>query len=308
MAHQQNPNPSPLVAWKNGHWLPLDQAGPSLADTGWVQGVTVVDVLRTVQGEPFLLDRHLDRFFRDCKSLAIETRWNRETMAEVVHQLLVKNKVGPNPHRAWSIILLATPGPLPHYASREPSGATQIVHGFPLPTARYSPWFSEGARLVASPVLASIPGPIDPRIKHRSRLHWWMAQQRASRENPGALPVLLTPNGEVTETALAHLAWVTQRSGRDLLIIPPEELVLDGISLNLALELAKKIGLPIERAPFGWKDLQGAKEAFITGSGFGLCGVSRVGHTSLPFPGPYTQQLQQAWSTFAGEPIDASFT
>ena len=255
MAHQQNPNPSPLVAWKNGHWLPLDQAGPSLADTGWVQGVTVVDVLRTVQGEPFLLDRHL-----------------------------------------------------PHYASREPSGATQIVHGFPLPTARYSPWFSEGARLVASPVLASIPGPIDPRIKHRSRLHWWMAQQMASRENPGALPVLLTPNGEVTETALAHLAWVTQRSGRDLLIIPPEELVLDGISLNLALELAKKIGLPIERAPFGWKDLQGAKEAFITGSGFGLCGVSRVGHTSLPFPGPYTQQLQQAWSTFAGEPIDASFT
>ena len=113
MAHQQNPNPSPLVAWKNGHWLPLDQASPSLADTGWVQGVTVVDVLRTVQGEPFLLDRHLDRFFRDCKSLAIETRWNRETMAEVVYQLLVKNKVGPNPHRAWSIILLATPGPLP---------------------------------------------------------------------------------------------------------------------------------------------------------------------------------------------------
>jgi branched-subunit amino acid aminotransferase/4-amino-4-deoxychorismate lyase len=295
------------IAWKNGRWLPLDQAGPSLADAGWVQGATVVDVMRTCQGKPFLLERHLDRFYHDCHHLGIQPAWTRDQAAEVVRELLVKNQVGPHPHRAWCVVLLATPGPLSHYGTHEPPGATLIIHGYPLPRARYSQWVAEGAHLVASTVPAAVPGPVDPRVKHRSRLHWWMAENLASRESPGALPVLLTAEGNVTETSLAHLAWVTQRGGRDVLIVPPAETILDGISLNLALELCEKLGLSVQRSTCGWRELQGAKEAFLTGSAFGLCGVSQIGHTRLPFPGPWTLQLQKAWQEVAGEPVDASF-
>lgn len=295
------------IAWKNGHWLPFDQAGPSLADGGWVHGATVVDLLRTVAGKPFLLEAHLDRFFHDCHHLAIEPRWDRGQVAALVRELLERNQVSDHPHRAWCVVTLATPGPLAHYGSREPAGSTLIIHGFPLPRMRYAGWFAEGARLIPSTIPAAYPGPVDCRIKHRSRLHWWLAGQQAARESPGALPVLLTAQGEVTETSVAHVACITSRSRGDVLVLPPEDMVLQGVSLGLVLKLAEKIGLPVERAPFGWRDLQGAKEAFLTGSAFGLCGVSQVGHTHLPFPGPWTGRLQAAWADFAGEPVDASF-
>ncbi|MCE2806033.1 MAG: aminotransferase class IV [Gemmataceae bacterium] len=300
-------NTSPSIAWKNGHWLPFDQAGPSLADAGWVHGATVVDLLRTVAGKPFLLDAHLDRFFHDCRHLAIEPRWDRGQVAATIHELLRRNQVSDHPHRAWCVVTLATPGPLAHYGSREPAGSTLIIHGYPLPRMRYAAWFTEGARLVPSTVPAALPGPVDCRLKHRSRLHWWLAEQQTARESPGALPVLLTAEGDVTETAVAHIACVTSRPGGDVLLLPPEETVLKGVSLNLALKLAETIGLPFERAPFGWRDLQGAKEVFLTGSAFGICGVSQVGQVGLPCPGPWTSRLQTAWADFSGEPVDASF-
>ena len=306
--HPSTPGPAPQsIAWKNGRWLPFDQAGPSLADGGWVHGATVVDLLRTVGGKPFLLDQHLDRFFRDSHRLGIEPRWDRGQTAAVVHELLQRNQVGDHPHRAWCVVLLATPGPLAHYGSREPAGSTLIIHGFPLPRMRYAGWFAEGARLVLSSIPSAYPGPVDCRIKQRSRLHWWLAEQQSARESPGALPVLLTPGGEVTETSIAHVACVTSRPRGDVLLIPPEDRVLQGVSLDLVLQLASKIGLPVERAPFDWHALQGSREVFLTGTAFGLCAVSQVGHTQIPFPGPWTLLLQAAWAEFAGEPVDASF-
>lgn len=169
------------------------------------------------------------------------------------------------------------------------------------------PWFTEGARLMASPVVAACPGPLDPRLKHRSRLHWWQAEQLGARENPGAVQILLTDEGHVTESSVAHVAMITTRSGQDTLVAPPADLVLRGISLGLVLELAEKIKLPVERSVFGWKDLQAAKEVFLTGSAFAIAPVSQVGRISLNFPGPWTTSLQKAWEAFAGEPIKASF-
>lgn len=307
MPNQLKPAIQHPWAWKNGQWLPLAEAGPSLADTGWVQGATVVDLLRTYGGKPFLPDRHLDRFFHDCHALGIVPRWDRRVLEQVILELLEKNQVGTHPHQAWCIVLLATPGPLAHYGTRETPGATQIIHGYPLPRDRYMSWFSEGARLAVSSVVSACPGPVDPRIKHRSRLHWWQADHLGSRENPGAVQILLTDEGHVTESSIGHVAMVSTRGGKDTLVIPPPELVLRGISLGLVLEMAEKIGLPVERSRFGWRELQGAREVILTGSAFGLAPVSQVGRVTLPFPGDWTAKLLKLWEEQAGEPVQASF-
>ena len=47
----------------------------------------------------------------------------------------------------------------------------------PLPFARYRRFFEEGARLVI-PSTRHVPAVcVDPRIKQRSRLHWWRADR-----------------------------------------------------------------------------------------------------------------------------------
>ena len=83
----------PDWAWKNGVWLPLAQAGPSLADAGWVQGATITDLLRTHGGRPFLLEEHLERFFSTCLQVGITPRWGRHELAEVVQDELRSGKL-----------------------------------------------------------------------------------------------------------------------------------------------------------------------------------------------------------------------
>ena len=294
----------PDWAWKNGVWLPLAQAGPSLADAGWVQGATITDLLRTHGGHPFLLEEHLERFFSTCLQVGITPRWGRHELVGVVQELLVRNQVGKEPAGAWCVVLLATPGALRHFNTGEEHGATQIVHGYPLPVARYQQWFRTGGHLVASSVPAALAGPLDPRWKHRSRLHWWLAEQKAPG---GTIPVLLTPRGEVTETALAHVAGIFSRNGQPVLVLPPESWVLAGVSARLLVRLAGELGLNVARQPFTWDELAQADEILLTGSAFGLCGVSRVGESPVNWPGNWTKFLQTAWSAQAGEPLAASF-
>ena len=81
-----------------------------------------------------------------------------------------------------------------------------------------------------TPKVRAIPSScLDPRIKHRSRLHWRLAQQEVSRRQPGSIALLLDQEGFVTETAAANLCVVEGNS----VLSPPLDSVLNGISLNV---------------------------------------------------------------------------
>jgi branched-chain amino acid aminotransferase len=288
---------APLV-YHNGRFIPQAEAHLALNDAGLVFGATVTDFCRTFHHRLFRLADHLARFRAGCQYLEITLSCSDEQLARAAEELVKHNAQLLQAGQELALILLATPGPIGYYLG-EPGGTaepTLILHTFPLPFRRYAPWFREGVRLVVPSVRHVPPASIDPRLKHRSRLHWWLAGREAERREAGTYALLVDQDGHVTETAAANFLIVR----RGTVLTPPRTSVLDGISLRVTEELCGQLAIPFAEAPLPVQDCERADEAFLTGTAFCLAGVRSVNGMSLPWPGPVTEALAAAWGRLAG--------
>lgn len=278
-------------AWMNGTWAAEADTRLPLDDAMVTHGAGLVEVLRTWGGAPVFMDRHLDRFLRAAGEMGLRMPVDRSTLASLVAEYL-RRLPAPLAGRDRHVVLLATPG------SPGQPAATLVIHGRPLDSGRLREFHERGVALVRSGVRA-LPAEVVPaRWKHRNRLHWYLAGKSGV-----GLALLETAAGIVTETAIGHVIMVEERAGKPVLVAPPDDLVLPGITLGVAEELAGTLGLDWERRPFTWEELARAGEILLVGSGFGVSGVSRLGDAATRWPGPVTRSLSEAFGRLvAGAP------
>ena len=70
-----------IQAYLNGRFLPASTAAISLVNTGFVQGATVGEQLRTFAGELFHLESHLLRLAHSLAIVGIDPGLSRDEMA-----------------------------------------------------------------------------------------------------------------------------------------------------------------------------------------------------------------------------------
>jgi branched-subunit amino acid aminotransferase/4-amino-4-deoxychorismate lyase len=117
----------------------------------------------------------------------------------------------------------------------------------------------------------------------------------AGQQSDG-IPVLETAEGAITETAIGHVVAVFGTPNHPVLIVPPENLVLPGITLEVVRELAAELGYTWDRRAINWNELSTAHEILLVGSGFGVTGVSSLEGTRLDWPGPITRAIETAFA------------
>jgi branched-subunit amino acid aminotransferase/4-amino-4-deoxychorismate lyase len=267
-------------AWMNGTWAAEAETRLPLDDAMVTHGAGLVEVLRTWAGVPVFLDRHLDRFIQAAGEMGLRLPVTSTVLASLVTEYLDRlpaSLAGKDRH----VVLLATPG------SPGQRSATLVIHGRALDSARHRDYRENGVALARSKVKALPCDVVPARWKHRNRLHWHLE----------------TATGIVTETAIGHVVMVEERAGKPLLVTPPEELVLPGITLGLIQESAEKQGLGWTRRPFTWNELARSKEILLVGSGFGVAGVSQLDGVAINWPGQVTQNLSAGFGALVGEAI-----
>ncbi|MCS6849868.1 MAG: aminotransferase class IV [Gemmataceae bacterium] len=288
------------LAYVQGRFVPQSEARLPIHDAGVVYGATVTEFCRTFRHRLFRLGDHLERFRQGCAAALVPCPWAEADLAAVAAQLVERNAASIAATDDLALIFFATPGPI-GYLLGQPGAAgdgepTLVMHTFPLPWVRYRRFFVEGVALVVPPVRQLPAGCLEPRIKHRSRLHWWRADQWVRRHDPKALALLLDGDGHVTETALANFCIV--RGGT--VVSPPRDSILDGISLRVTAQLCRQLGIPMSEAPFTLPECLRADEAFLTGTAFCLAGVRWLNGREFSWPGPVTQKLMEAWAGLVG--------
>jgi branched-subunit amino acid aminotransferase/4-amino-4-deoxychorismate lyase len=293
------------VVYLNDRWLPQSQAVVPFHDAGFVYGATATDLCRTFHHESFLLPEHIARFRQSCQAAWIPQPVPDDKLLETARELVARNATLVTADQDLALVLLATPGPVGFYAGA-PGGPgdgppTLLLHTFPLPFARYIGLFREGARLIIPPTRHVPAACVDPRIKQRSRLHWWLAEHQAHAADPMASALLLDRDGFVTETATANFVIVRDGSVSS----PPRSTVLNGISLRVVEELCLDLGIPFREMPLRPEDCMTANEAILTNTSYCLAGVRAVNGMELPWPGPLYQRLLRAWSERVGLDIRA---
>jgi branched-chain amino acid aminotransferase len=293
------------LAFLNGRFLPHVQAQLPLHDAGFVFGATVTDLCRTFRHQLFRLPDHLARFRRSCQAAQVPQPVSDDELTAIARELVTHNTALLKPKQDLALVLFATPGPIGYYAGLDGGPGdgppTLGMHTFPLPFPRYCHLFQAGGHLVIPSVQHVPPVCVDPRIKQRSRLHWWLAEREARQADPGASALLLDADGRVTETAAANFLVV--RDGA--VLTPSRSSVLGGISLQVIEELCGMLGIPFCEQPLTLADCLGAEEALLCSTSYCLAGVSRLNRVPLPWPGPVLEQLLSCWSAQVGLDIRA---
>lgn len=284
------------LAYLNGAFLSQSRAQIPLHDAGFVMGVTVTDLCRTFRHRLYRWPDHLQRFRESCLAASIPIRLSNDELTGIAERLVQENSGHVAPDQDLALVVFATPGAIGYYLG-QPGGAgdsapTLGMHTYKLPFARFARLFREGAQLVV-PSTRHLPAEcIDPRIKQRSRLHWWLADREVHGADPGAFALLADGNGYLTETAAAN--FLVASGGT--VYSPPRDCILPGISLRVVRELCCELGIPFRYEPLTIEACELADEAFLTNTSFGLAGVRKINASAIPWPGPITERLLAAWS------------
>ena len=294
------------LAYLNGRFLPFHEASLPLHDAGFASGATVVDNARTFRQKLFRWSDHLARFRRDCEACYVPLEATDEQLTAAAEELVAHNAKLLPPGGELQLVTFATPGPLGFYLGEANTGPPTLgMNSYPLPFARYRPYFAEGATLVVvGGVGARQDAILPPTVKHRSRMNWYVADHRARKMSgvPHALAVS-SENGTLTETSVANLLAVIE----GVVVSPPRERILDGISLRVTKELCGKLGIGFREEPIPISGV-GVSELMLTGTAFGLAGARTIDARELNWPGPVFTKLLAAWSDLVGIDIAKQFT
>jgi len=289
------------LAFLHGRLLPQSEAHLALNDAGFLFGATVTDLCRTFRRRLYRWPDHLARFRQSCELTGIHPHVEEGEITRRAHELVQRNATLIDVNHDLVLVMFATPGPVGYYLGSDLIACdvpTFGMHTFPLPFARYRPWIEQGVRL-RTPELRQIPAAcIDPRIKHRSRMHWWAAGKTVGNE-PRTQALLLDFEGNVTETASSNFLIVKNGA----LISPLLENVLHGVSLAAVAEFAEKLGIPLEHRPISLEECYTADEAILTCTTYCLAGVAQINDHAIPWPGAIFQKLLAAWSEDVGVEI-----
>jgi branched-subunit amino acid aminotransferase/4-amino-4-deoxychorismate lyase len=295
------------IARINDRLVPISQAAVSLFDLGLVQGAAVTEMIRTFAHRPFRLDAHLDRLLRSVRAVGFPVDPSvAELRAKTLEVVEHNARLIPAGHDL-GIVLFVTAGLNLTYVGAAGAGSartpTLCIHTFPLPFELWAEKYDAGQHLVVPSVRHVPPDCIDPQIKMRSRMHWYLADRQARLVDPHASALLLDHEGRITETSAANFLLVEGGAVH----VPGGSGTLGGLSLQVVSELCGRLGIPFVPRTLRPYDVANADEACTSSTPYCLLPVTRFDGRPIGDgrPGPVFRRLIAAWNDLAGLDIIA---
>lgn len=295
----------PLVYLNDG-FVPASQAKLNIYDLGIVLGATLTEMTRTFRHRPFRAEEHVGRLYRSLKFSGIAIPLTPEEMLARTNELAAANCKLLGRDADLGIVHFVTPGENALYAgsagSAGPLRPTICIHSFPLRFEMWRHLFTEGAHVVTPSIRHIPPQCLEPKMKNRSRLHWWLADKQSQAVDPQAITLLLDLDGNVTECAGSNFVIVKGRT----IISPTPRNILWGVSLQTVRELAQEIGMEFVERDFQPYDVVNADEAWLTTTPYCMAPVTRINTTPIGDgkPGPRFKKMLAAWSSQVGLDIE----
>ncbi len=281
-----DPRNAAALIYLNGQLVSRDEARVSIFDGGFVVGDGVWEGLRLHRGALLFLEEHLDRLYWGAGQIRLEIGLDRAALTAVLWQLLEANRMRDGVH----IRLMVTRGEkaAPNQDPRNALGSATvaIVAEQKLPNPQLA---SVGLSLFTSSVRCTPAEMFDMRLNSHSRLNLITALLQAI--DAGADEALmLDPHGFVSSCNATNFFFV-----RDGVVMTSKgEYCFNGITRGNVIRLCGVHGVPIRLGDFTPAQLEGAQEAFVTGTFGGLTPVREIDGRRMQnvLPGPLTLRLR----------------
>lgn len=287
------------IAYLNGRFVPASTLSVPIYDAGFVLGTTVAEQVRSFGGRLFCLERHLERLWRSLEVVEVDPGLSTADVEKTANDLVARNHALLDPADDLGLGIFVTPGAYPTFAPPDALGPTICLHTYPLPFHRFAHLYEQGDAVVVTDV-RQVSAHCWPRsLKCRSRMHYYLADQKARQTDPHSRAILLDEDGFVTETTTASLVIVERGP---TIVSPPHEKLLPGISVGVVAELAQQLGIPFVERDLTPDDLATAEEVLLAGTTPCLLPVLRLDGRPISShrPGGVFQRLIAAWNDLVG--------
>jgi len=287
------------IAYFNGEWVPQSQCTLAMDDRGFRVGDAVFEVERTFNGNIFGLDGHLDRLYRSLKFTRMDPGLTQEEMADISREAIKRNWHRVPEGGDLNLRQVVTRGRGFSVTDKVPP--TVYIAAYGLNFNRFAHVFDEGCHVVFARTRSYHPDSLDPKVKHTSRMNFVLAELEASDVDPKAWPVLLDLDGNISEGTGFNFWIVTD----GVLRTSGDRAILQGISRDTILDLAKELDIPVVQEDLQLYDAYTADEAFVSGTSSCLLPVNKLDNRPLDgdVPGPLVKRLLAAWSEKVGVDI-----
>ena len=281
-----------MLIYIDGEFLPKAEAKVSVFDHGLLYGDGVFEGIRSYNGRVFKLDEHLERLYDSAKSIMLQIPIPIETMKETVLETLRRNHLSEAYIR---LVITRGVGDLGLDPDKCPKPSIIIIAD---KIALYpQKFYEEGLEIVTASVRKNYPEAINPRIKSLNYLNNILAKIEGKQS--GAVEVLmLNADGYVAECSGDNIFWLKN----EVLVTPPVHMgILEGVTRNSVIDLAREAGMRVEERVFTRHDLYIADECFLTGTAAEVIPVVKIDRRVIGNgqPGKVTEKLIAAFRQFA---------
>ena len=275
----------------NDRLVSRDEATVSVYDHGLLYGDGVFEGIRVYSSKVFLLQEHVDRLYESALAIRLEIPMSPQAMFDAVTETVKANNIVDGYVR---LIVTRGAGSLGLDIRRTEN--PQIIIIADTITLYPEEIYENGMELITASTLRNHPGALSPRIKSLNYLNNILAKIEGT--DAGTLEALM----------LNHKGEVAECTGDNIFIIKdgviktpgPEAGILEGITRNTVMKLAREAGHDVVECPLTRHDIFVADECFLTGSAAEIVAVVSLDGRKIGTgnPGRTTLDLRRRFQEF----------
>jgi len=261
------PNPG-LKVWLGNELVPVSEARVSVFDHGLLYGDGVFEGIRIYNGKIFKEQEHVQRIFESARAIRLDIPMTAEQVSHAMREAQTANGIDGDGY----IRLLVTRGvgllglSIGHTADPKVIVIADKIQLYPPEV------YERGLHCVFASLARNHPNTTSARVKSLNYLNNIMAKAEA-KEAGADEAIILTIDGHISECTGDNIFFV--RHGK--IFTPPTcEGILEGITRNLVMDLARKRGFEVNEKMLLRHDAYVAEEVFATGTAAEVIPITEI--------------------------------
>jgi len=268
----------------SGKLVPAEQATVSVFDHGLLYGDGVFEGIRVYGRKVFLLHEHVERLYESALAIRLRIPMTPDEMTKAVKDTVAANDIDDG-----YIRLMVTRGAGSLGLDIRRTSNPQVIIIADSISLYPAELYETGMALITASTMRNHAAALSPRIKSLNYLNNILAKIEGT--DAGTVEALmLNAQGEVAECTGDNIFIV--KNGV-LKTPPPEAGILEGITRNTVMALAREAGVEVRETPMLRHDIYTANECFLTGTAAEVIAVVSLDGRQIGdgTPGPVTQDL-----------------
>ncbi|WP_459558395.1 aminotransferase class IV [Lacunimicrobium album] len=284
----------PKLIYLNNKLVPEEQAMVSVFDHGLLYGDGIFEGLRIYSKKVFLLKEHIDRLYESAKAIRLVIPMTPEEMINATNETVAANGLTDG-----YIRLVVTRGAGSLGLDIRRTSNPQVIIIADQIKMYPAEMYENGMEIVTASTIRNHPQALSPRVKSLNYLNNILAKIEAIDQGKEEA-IMMNHKGDVAECTGDNIFLV--KNGK--LTTPSKDSgILEGITRNAVIHLAKKANIPFEEVTMTRHDVYIADECFLTGSAAEVIPVTKVDGRQIGTgkPGPITHQLLDLFRKYVRE-------